>query len=311
MTLGAEVAAAPGDDDAFDRLAASPAGLACPLVNTQLGKEISGPAFNVNIIAEASPLKCNGAFQHAFYFAQQAVSVARGNPARLSQRVQPREVERFVGINISDPGKHLLVHQPAFQRAAPAAQRFLKLFVVYFPGIRTEAAKNRVKLMACYATQAPKSARVYVTKFFPAVFERQSNVSMRCHRLRARVHRKLTCHSQPHQKVSLPGVSLRNFRPEFERNGLALAPGAQDLSSADLADKLVWRSCDDLRMAYLGSTQPAPDHALLEAAQNCFDFGKFRHIKSGKGLVALRLIAQGGERSRTASGKLKKAGLEI
>jgi hypothetical protein len=152
LALRAKVAAAPGNDDAFDGLAASPAGLACPLVDAKLGKEISRPAFDVNVVAEARALERDGAFQHAFHRTQQAVSVTRGNPARLSKRVQPREVESFVGINIPDPGKHLLVHQPTFQWAAPAQQCFLKLFLADFLGIRTQAAKNCVELMARQAT---------------------------------------------------------------------------------------------------------------------------------------------------------------
>jgi len=291
LAFGAEVAAAPGNDHALDGLAASPAGLACPLVNAKLGKEISRPAFNVNIIAEACALKSDGAFQYALHRSQQAVCVTRGYPTRLSKRVQPREVESFVGVNVPDTGKHLLIHQPTFQRAAPAPQRFLKLFLAYFPGVRTEAAKNRVKLMARQATQPPKSARVYVAKFFPAVFKRQSRVGMRFHRLRDAIHGELTCHSQPHQQVSLPGASIRIFRPELKRDGFTLALGAQNLPSAHLADKLDWRSDNNLRMAYPGIAQPAAYHALYEAAQNRFDFGKLRHRQSGKWLVALRLIA--------------------
>jgi len=108
------VAAASGDDYAFDRLAASAARLAGPLVYAKLGQEISGPAFNVNVIAEAGALKFHGVIEHALYGPQQSARLFRGKPPRLHQRIQPRKVERFIRVDIPNASQKLLIHQPAF-----------------------------------------------------------------------------------------------------------------------------------------------------------------------------------------------------
>src|SRR5436190_14125364 len=122
LALRAKMAAAPCNHNAGDGGTAAPAWPARSLVNAQVRKKISRTPFDVDVVAEAGALEFDGALQHTLEGAQKAASLVSGNPARLRQRVEPREVQSFIGINVSHAGDNLLVHQPTFQRAAPAAQ---------------------------------------------------------------------------------------------------------------------------------------------------------------------------------------------
>src|SRR5271157_1016473 len=69
--------------------------------------------------------------------------------------------------------------------------------------------------------------------------------------------------------------------PQFERNGLALARAAANLASPNRLGEIVRRSHDYLRVRYFHPADAPAQHAFLEASQNGFHFGEFRHLVSG------------------------------
>jgi hypothetical protein len=84
------VTAAPCDNNTPNRLPATSAPLAGPLVDTEVRQKISGAPFNIDIVAETRALKRNGAMEDFLYGAMQASSGSASKATGLRQRVNPR-----------------------------------------------------------------------------------------------------------------------------------------------------------------------------------------------------------------------------
>ena len=118
--MRAEVRTAAADDDAANHAAAAAAGFARALINLQLLPESSHTPFGVTIIAEGGALQGHGAVEDSFHG---AMKVARRRQRKFSGRCQWMNAsgkQRFIGIDITDSGKELLVQQPAFDGSSTA-----------------------------------------------------------------------------------------------------------------------------------------------------------------------------------------------
>jgi hypothetical protein len=283
LALGAKVAAASGDDQALDGPAASAARFAGALVNAKLGKEISGPAFDVNVIPKAGALEFDGALEHFLNGAEQGAGLARVEPAGRGERVQARQEESFVRIDIAQASQLLLIHQPTLDGPTAVTESRKKLWLRNLRRVRSELAEDFFELLTRAASQPPEAPRVAIANLLPAVIQGQARVGVRFERRVARLHGELARHSQSNKQEPLPGGAIFLLRSELDRQRFALAPRAQDLAPRDAAHEFFRRSRDDLRVAHFRRAQPAPHHTIIQAAQDGFDFGKLGHNKrSGK-----------------------------
>src|SRR5690242_2849887 len=109
LALGTVVAAASCDHDAANGTSAARAGSVGFLVHAKPLKIISRPAFDVDVVAESSSLKIDGALEHFLHRAIQPVSGGGRNPIRLGKGMNAGFKQGLVRINISQAGNALLV----------------------------------------------------------------------------------------------------------------------------------------------------------------------------------------------------------
>src|SRR4051812_19805136 len=108
LVIRAEVGAAPGDLDLLDPRAAAATRLALAPVDLELVLERSFGAAGVAIVVDRRPFRVDPGGQDLDHRLVELVDLLRLQRADRPQRVDLREPERLVGVDVADPGDALL-----------------------------------------------------------------------------------------------------------------------------------------------------------------------------------------------------------
>lgn len=273
LAARAKMTGAAGDDHALDRRLAVAAGLAFAPINLQPHGEISPPALQVNVVAKAGALQINGAVKHP---AHRPIKPSRrfgGNSSWLRERMDARAVKRLIGVNISEPGEHLLIHQPTFDGAAPPAHGAKEFVLADFARVRAERAKQRFQLFAFEHAQVSEAARIAEAQFFAAIVERHQDMSVRFKRRLAGLQSDLAGHAKPdHQELR-----RCHFGGQFRHNDFAFAANRGNGSAREPLGEFIRRAFNHARVANFNRRDSPAYGAFAQALGDGFNFGEFGH----------------------------------
>ena len=134
--------------------------------------------------------------------------------------MNPRIEERLIRINVTQTCNHLLIQQPAFDRAVPAAQGISELLQGDFQSIRAKPPGDFTEIRNSAAAKRSEAARVPVTELFDAFVQRHSHMGMRQGWSPPRRDGKLAGHSKAHHKARCRSFI---FRKQLKHQHFTLA----------------------------------------------------------------------------------------
>src|SRR5439155_9419902 len=128
--------------------------------------------------------------------------------------------KRFVSIDVSKPGKHLLVQQPTLHRTIPVTGGLKKLRFRDFGSIGAQPVPNRLQFLTHTATQPAESPYIAITDLFASRLKKYAYVGVRLKRQFLRCQNHLTRHAEPEEEIA-GGLSVAPFKLYCQ--GLTLA----------------------------------------------------------------------------------------
>lgn len=120
LTIRTEMRASAADGGLLDRPAADGARLARAVVDKEVLLMVAGFARAVAVIAEGRAAVCNAFAQDLPDGFCQAPALLRAQAARRAARVNPREEQGFVGVDVAEPGDAALIEQEGLDGLLPA-----------------------------------------------------------------------------------------------------------------------------------------------------------------------------------------------
>ena len=193
--------------------------------------------------------------------------------AGFGERMQSRFEQSLVGVNISEPGERLLVHQPALESAATAAHGGEEFVNGCALGVRPEPREEFVEFLARQGAQAAEAADVAKAQFHLAAAEGYADVRVRLERRLARLKCELARHSEPHHQVA----GRFAVASERDEQHLALALDGLDSPAAQTFGKCLRWSHDYSGMPNFDGLETLAEGVFSQPARHGFDFGKFGH----------------------------------
>ena len=194
----------------------------------------------------------------------------------FGERMEARIEQSLVGVNISQPGERLLVHQPALESAAAAAHGGEKFVNGCALGVRPELGEEFVEFFARQTAQVAKASDVAKPQFLLTPDEGYADVRVRLERRLAPLNGELARHSEPHHQVA----GRFAISGELDEQHLSLALDRLDPPAAETLGKCVRRSHNHGGMANFHALETLAEGVLSQPARDRFDFGKFGHGKS-------------------------------
>ncbi len=186
-----------GDDDANDGRLAARAGLALSLIHTMLALKAARLTIGCAVVHQGGSAGFDGGTQYALNAAQQFGRLFARQVTCAAARVNACAVERFVAIDVAQPGDHTLIEKKgfdlavSFQDASEASQVDLERFL-------TEWGES-FALIAFGAIQQPDSAktsRVTKAQLVGCIAKRDTQMGVSSQRSAGRVDRDASCHAK-------------------------------------------------------------------------------------------------------------------
>ena len=120
LAVWAEMRTSAADGDLLDRPAAGGARLALAVVNKEVLLMVTGFARTVAVVAEGRAAVFEPIAQDLPDGFCQAPALLRAQAARRAARVNPREEQGFVGVDVAEPGDAALIEQEGLDGLPPA-----------------------------------------------------------------------------------------------------------------------------------------------------------------------------------------------
>ena len=114
--------ASAADGDLLDRPATGGARLALAVVNKEVLLMVTGFARAVAVVAEGRAAVCNAFAQDLPDSFCQAPALCCAQAARRAARVNPREEQGFVGVDVAEAGDAALIEQEGLDGLLPALE---------------------------------------------------------------------------------------------------------------------------------------------------------------------------------------------
>lgn len=123
LAAGAEKTAPAGDADAADCPAATGTGQSLPSVHTEVVLKGAFQSFSIPVVAHRRSLEPDRLFQDERDHPPQPEETPAAQVLDLRLRMNAGRKQDFIGIDVADPGDHVLVEKEGFDPAAAAGKK--------------------------------------------------------------------------------------------------------------------------------------------------------------------------------------------